>query len=228
MILNFGSSYFVMQECGRILETRHASSFVGGGLSSESGTRADCIYEPVQPSTLEELPTVRDSNIDYARVRSMWPLSERVALDILFSERIRGIVSILLGTGDDTRLFNEQYIVKPSHSGARGAFGWHRDADSLNIVDIIPEDVTYVSLWVALDDMTKENGCLVVRPLTGSQEERTLELPRGSAVVMSHLLYHKSGPNKTNFQRRAWMPQFSKGPILDHTKRPVSLAILMP
>lgn len=171
----------------------------------------DCIYEPVSPEVLKRFPRARDSFDEYARLRSVWPCSDRVVPTTLLSERIQSIVHAVIP--EDARLFNEQYIVKPSHSGSAGAFGWHRDCDSLSEMGIRPEDVMYVSLWIALDDVTEENGCLVVRPMTGS-EEVCIEIPRGSGVLMSHLVEHKSGPNRTQFQRRAWMPQFSRGPIL--------------
>ena len=175
------------------------------------------------PNVLETFPKARDSYDEYASIRSRWPLSKRVMDDVLLSERLQSLVRAVIP--DDPRLFNEQYIMKPSHSGTAGSFGWHRDSDSLSRIGLEPENVTYMSLWIALDDMTEENGCLVVRPLTGSQEIH-LEVPRGSCILMSHLLYHKSGPNTTKFQRRAWMPQFSKGPIWNSDRgHPLSLAL---
>ena len=129
------------------------------------------------------------------------------------------IVEALVGA--DARLFNEQFIVKPHNCGIEGCFGWHRDSDSL-------EDTTvpYISIWIALDDVTLDNGCLIVEDTALGGAPRALEMSKGSAVVMSHLLRHKSGENKTRFQRRAWMPQFSKGPIMSAVNNePVSLAI---
>jgi hypothetical protein len=75
------------------------------------------------------------------------------ACALLFGARLRELASALLqpeqgegdsGGGDERRacgaagaacealppltLFNEQFIVKPPHSGAHAAFAWHRDA----------------------------------------------------------------------------------------------------
>lgn len=197
---------------------------VSGEMSAVDETRTGCIYEPLSPIVLESTPDARVSWKEYSRVRSSWPLSQSVLFDILLCDRIQTIVNALID--DDPRLFNEQYIIKPSNSGVSGAFDWHRDSDSLHSVGVVPQDVSYISIWIAMDDTTEDNGCLVVRPQNGLGAEIALELDRGSAVVMSHLVYHKSGPNHTNFQRRAWMPQFSRGRITDATgSRPLSLAI---
>ena len=202
------------QECGRICET----------VQSRSDYTYTGIFEPVTPKDLERFPSARVSLDDYTRIRSAWPCSERVVPSILFSEKIQSLIHSVIP--DDARLFNEQYIVKPSHSGTAGEFAWHRDADSICDVGIRPEDVMYVSIWVALDDMTEENGCLFVRPMTGTGDDVALEIPRGSAVLMSHVVHHKSGPNRTKFQRRAWMPQFSRGPIQDADGcQPLGLAL---
>lgn len=135
------------------------------------------------------------------------------------------------------------------------------------------------AVWCALDDMTLENGCFVVRPgshLRGScaangdtaappsclqreqglepvassqvdglqqqkqqqqqellavqqeqeQEQRQqqdavwppgalpLEVPAGTAIITSDTVLHCSGPNRSQHMRRAWMPQFSSGPLM--------------
>jgi hypothetical protein len=195
------------QECGFLLEL---------------GQRRSCIYEPVGAALLEQSPQeARWAMDEYKQLRTRYPLG-RQTLEILFSEKMRRVVEAFLGS--DARLFNEQFIVKPHNSGMEGCFGWHRDSDSLNDTNI-----PYISIWIALDDVTLDNGCLVVEDTAQGGAHRALEIPKGSAVVMSHLLMHTSGENKTRFQRRAWMPQFSKGPILSsvHNNLPVSLAIPM-
>lgn len=52
--------------------------------------------------------------------------------------------------------------------------------------------------------------------LGGSDEvggELPILLDRGSIVILSSLVYHRSGANISDEQRRAYMPQFSWGPI---------------
>ncbi|KAL6058898.1 putative PhytanoylCoA dioxygenase domain containing 1 (Predicted) [Balamuthia mandrillaris] len=42
--------------------------------------------------------------------------------------------------------------------------------------------------------------------------EHALILPQGSLVLLSSMVWHRSGPNHSSQQRRAYMPQFSWGP----------------
>ena len=179
------------------------------------------IYEPLPPECLERHPSARTDLEAFDAVRTAWPLSKEVR-DVLLGGRMRALVRSLLcvdSAADHPCLFNEQYIVKPSRSAAGGSFGWHRDSDSL--IKVTGENATpYLSVWVAIDDMTSDNGCLVVRckdalgdSADGSVQDIPLEVAAGTAVVMSSMLEHCSGPNVTRFSRRAWMPQFSARPI---------------
>ena len=183
------------------------------------------IYEPLPPECLERHPSARTEIEAFDAVRTTWPLSKEVR-DVLQGGRMRALVRALLcgdSAADHPCLFNEQYIVKPSRSAAGGAFGWHRDSDSLLKATGDRENATpYLSVWVAIDDMTLDNGCLVVRrtdargdgaDADGSVQDIPLEVAAGTAVVMSSMLEHCSGPNVTRFSRRAWMPQFSARPI---------------
>jgi ectoine hydroxylase-related dioxygenase (phytanoyl-CoA dioxygenase family) len=49
----------------------------------------------------------------------------------------------------------------------------------------------------------------------------------GSAVIMTDVVEHASGANRTQYARRAWMPQFSCHPIVwrETPEAPVSLAV---
>lgn len=102
-----------------------------------------------------------------------------------------------------------------------------------------PERTPYVSVWVALDDVSEENGCLYILPYPSSaspagergsaaHERRArayppveslgpgpdvglpIALDAGDAVVLSSHVLHCSGPNLSDAPRRAWMPQFSR------------------
>ena len=83
------------------------------------------------------------------------------------------------------------------------------------------------AVWCALDDATALNGCLVVvpcshrRPVQEQQQQQQqqqqqgvpLEVAAGTAIITIDSLLHCSGPNYSNFSRRAWMPQFSSQPL---------------
>ncbi len=153
-------------------------------------------------------------------------------------------------------LFNDQYIVKPSHGGEAASFKWHRDSDWCR-EGSLPQP--YLSIWIALDDCDINNGCLHIRPRSHAASPQYVHIPglepkldvekntsdsslllnvvdsttavplllsAGSAVIMTDVVEHASGPNKTQYARRGWMPQFSCQPILwKGSKTPVSLAI---
>lgn len=80
-----------------------------------------------------------------------------------------------------------------------------------------------------------ENGCLQihlhaqeVQPSSQASNTAAKVLPvkAGSAIVMCDRLLHCSLPNSSSMTRRAWMPQFSKQPILlSNTGCPLSLAV---
>ena len=210
-------------ECSRLVELNPSHS----GSSN--------VYEAVGPRALEATPAARSDSVTYDAIRTAWPLTKDVR-DVLFGEGMRNLVQELLRTSTPV-LFNEQYLVKQSMSGSKGAFGWHRDSDSL-LEAIGRNDIPYLSVWIAIDDMTEANGCLRVRSFRagngamgvdgadGSGEEIAIEVAAGTAVVMSSMLEHMSGPNMTRFSRRAWMPQFSECPILHPgTNLPVGLSI---
>lgn len=57
-----------------------------------------------------------------------------------------------------TFFFKLQYVLKPPRT-ILGAFAWHQDSENLP-----PDQQSYLSAWVALEDMTVDNGCLWVLP----------------------------------------------------------------
>jgi len=118
-------------------------------------------------------------------------------------------------------LFNEHYIVKPPHSESR--FCWHTDAaEQLMMCYLDQRRTPYISVWCPLDNMTEANGSLEVWP--GSHLRDTLEPPDttvgvlltpapGSVVLFSSTLWHRSGRNVSEANRRAYYIQFSLNPI---------------
>jgi ectoine hydroxylase-related dioxygenase (phytanoyl-CoA dioxygenase family) len=124
--------------------------------------------------------------------------------------------------GPDARLYWEQGVAKPP--GARTELPWHQDN---GYTPIEPEQ--YLTCWLALDDADVDNGCLWVLPRThrsgtkkhhdggsgpfrvgygGSEDGLAVPVTRGSVLVFSSLLMHRSGPNTSGRPRRAWILQF--------------------
>lgn len=152
--------------------------------------------------------------------RPMMHLADDELLRIATDPRWGPIVLPLLGPS--ARLYWEQGVAKPAQ--ARTELPWHQDN---GYAPTIPEQ--YVTCWLALDDADIDNGCLWVQP--GSHHTGTLkhhsvdgspfrggydgadtgipvEVRRGSVLVFSSLIMHRSGPNVTDRPRRAWILQY--------------------
>ncbi len=137
--------------------------------------------------------------------------------------RWESIVCPLIDDPSGVRLLWEQSVTKPA--GSRAELPWHQDNCYL------PLDAgESVSCWVALDESDVDNGCLWVIPgshrvgalpheevdpscwFRGGLDASVIGVPvpvrRGSVVVMSSLLLHRSGPNLSAEDRRAWILQF--------------------
>ncbi len=128
--------------------------------------------------------------------------------------------------GPEVRLYWDQAVYKKSERPT--TFAWHQDN---GYGFLSPE--AYLTLWVALSDVTPENGCVEVLP--GLHKRGTLAhragpdgiflplpeplpagLPRplavplraGSLVAFSSLLPHRTGPNRTPSVRKAYIVQY--------------------
>ncbi len=135
--------------------------------------------------------------------------------------------------GPDGLLFNEQFVVKGAGKGA--SFAWHQDSAYVGF-----EHAPYISLWVALDDATEENGCVYLIPrdldadpgidsherLDGTDELNgyfgadsglAMNCSAGTVVAFSSRTLHRSGENRTGRPRRAYLAQYSIDPIRDPT-----------
>ena len=121
-------------------------------------------------------------------------------------------------------LYQSMYIFKQPRIG--GEVRWHQDASFF-----FTEPLTVTTFWFALEDATRENGCLWVQPgghrgplrqrfcvREGSAELLTvdpapwpqngeavpLEAERGTLVVFDGLLPHYSAPNRSAKSRHAY------------------------
>ncbi|MEM7171599.1 MAG: phytanoyl-CoA dioxygenase family protein [Pseudomonadota bacterium] len=128
--------------------------------------------------------------------------------------------------GPDIILWGTTVFGKPAHSGK--ATPWHQDGD---YYPIRPLEV--LTIWMALDDATPENGCM--RFIPGSHRQRTLfshhwkegtdltinltcdqahfdettavDLALQAGQISFHDVYmiHESGPNRTDHRRAAFV-----------------------
>jgi len=144
---------------------------------------------------------------------------DRPLMNLAVSQPILDIVSDLLGP--DIKLFGSQCFMKPP-GGVEKPF--HQDSAYFPI-----DPPNLVTCWIALDDVTIENGCVWVIPgshrgeihehslpwqvgdridqqvppeLIDQSRESPLVMRSGSCSFHHSKLLHRSGPNRTSTHRR--------------------------
>jgi hypothetical protein len=150
--------------------------------------------------------------------------SQQFAMDTLTAKPMLEAAMQLLGP--DLDIFSgSQIAYKPARSGS--SFIWHQDGGYSDC-----QPAHYLTVWLALDDATVENGTIWVIPgshkwgrlthrrsqanpndMVGYDESHPyqgvpVEAKRGQAAMFSSLTLHKSGPNTTDRPRRAWVMQY--------------------
>ena len=150
--------------------------------------------------------------------------------EFLFSDVMAEVCKATLG--ENAWLFWEQYVVKGKQEGMK--FSWHQDSGYVGY----PEHRPYLTCWCALDDMSEENGTVHVLPFSragirswvqhiveegsndkvgyfGDDPGISANIPAGSIVAFTSINFHCSGANTTSALRRAYLGQYSAGPILN-------------
>jgi phytanoyl-CoA hydroxylase len=142
--------------------------------------------------------------------------------DIVKSECFMELIRPLLG--EDLLHFYSRYFQKPPHTDSSIPF--HQDGG--NDYSLDPNE--FVTLWIALDDASLANGCMLVIPGTHrgqllpveplpanywrisqaavqaevpATSHVPLEVQAGDVVLMHPKLVHGSGPNRSGTWRRA-------------------------
>ena len=127
----------------------------------------------------------------------------------------------------DVAIYRAMVFNKPAGKGTD--LPWHQDGGGWWGLDRDPQ----IFVWTALDDATRENGCIQVVPgshrlgllsrrgHTVSQanleahhvEERRvdMEVQRGHSVLIHNFLLHRSGTNPTAKPRRAFSVNYADG-----------------
>jgi ectoine hydroxylase-related dioxygenase (phytanoyl-CoA dioxygenase family) len=157
--------------------------------------------------------------------------------DVLWNPAFVVVASQLLGN-KAVRFWHDQLFCKPAHHG--GVVAWHQDYSYWT--RSVP--MQHLTCWVALDDATKDNGCLCYIPgshkwgllekpdlagdmngldqyLTPEQKEQFknkvfIELKKGFSTFHHPLLVHGSYENKSDRSRRAFVLNvFADGTLSD-------------
>ncbi|MGI8867978.1 MAG: phytanoyl-CoA dioxygenase family protein [Mycobacteriales bacterium] len=171
-----------------------------------------------------------DINARGKRYFSAMVYQERPELrQFLFSDLMAEICRATLGP--TAYLFWEQYVIKAGDPDT--AFAWHQDSGYVH-----EHHAPYLTCWIALDDVTEENGSVYLLPYSrsgirsyvkhipdplvkdrvcyfGSDEGVPVIVPAGSIAVFSSVVIHRSGPNRTDRMRRVYLAQYSGEVIMD-------------
>lgn len=129
--------------------------------------------------------------------------------------------------GPDVDLYWNQSVFK--YPEGERVFPWHQD-DAYTPVKPAP----YLTCWLALNDATVENGCISVLPgshkdglrpheqtnlgLVGYSNDAEYQgelvpVKAGSVAVFWSLTLHKSGPNRSQGMRKAYVIQYAASPL---------------
>lgn len=148
--------------------------------------------------------------------------------NIIFSEKTEEVCKATIG--DTAYLHNEQFVVKMTDKSS--SFAWHQDSGYSVYQGGAAEHKPYLTCWVALDDMSEENGTISVLPFSrspsrdliehkwdpeanamvsykGTDEGDFVNVKAGSLVAFSSFLLHKSGANVTDRPRRSYFMAFT-------------------
>lgn len=163
-------------------------------------------------------------NVRGRRYFGTWRYREMPQLrSFVFGDTMAQICRAVLG--EEAYLFWEQYVIKGADP--ESSFAWHQDSGYVH------EDApAYLTVWIALDDVTEQNGSVYLLPFSrsgirsyvkhivaegtndkvcyfGSDPGDPVVVPAGSLVCFSSMLFHRSGPNLTDQLRRVYLLQYS-------------------
>jgi ectoine hydroxylase-related dioxygenase (phytanoyl-CoA dioxygenase family) len=132
--------------------------------------------------------------------------------------------------GPQAYLFWEQYVIKAADPDT--TFAWHQDSGYVH-----EDHEPYLTCWIALDDVTEQNGSVYLLPYSrsgirsyikhvraetgdqvcyfGSDPGLPVVVPAGSIVCFSSTVIHRSGANLTDRYRRVYLMQYSADVIMD-------------
>jgi ectoine hydroxylase-related dioxygenase (phytanoyl-CoA dioxygenase family) len=148
---------------------------------------------------------------------------EPLLRSFLFGDLMADICRATLGL--DAFQFVEQFVIKSADKNS--AFSWHQDSGFVH-----EDHEPYLTCWIALDDVTEENGSVYLLPYSragvrsyvkhfhdeatndkvgyfGDDPGLPLVVPAGSIACFSSVVFHRSGPNLTQDLRRVYLAQYS-------------------
>lgn len=153
---------------------------------------------------------------DYVR-KFMWFVDYDIRLKALSGHpKLLSVIERLIG--EPPVLFQDMALIKPPSGGREKP--WHQDHAYFEL----PLTTTVVGAWIALDEATVENGCMVIYPGshregpvihfqrrdwqicdTHEREKEILAVPLkpGGCLLFHSLIHHGTPTNNTHQRRRA-------------------------
>jgi len=143
--------------------------------------------------------------------------------EVIFGDKIRKVCAAVIG--NTAYLHNEQFVVKMTDTAT--SFAWHQDSGYSVYQGGAQAHKSYLTCWIALDDMSSQNGTISVLPFSRSPSRELIEhywdksvnamvgyqgedpgdlveVKAGTLVAFSSFLLHKSGANQTSRPRRSY------------------------
>ena len=178
-----------------------------------------------EQQTADYLASLEDGRIAIAESGAITFTTHLVARSPLLADLSRhpAIVALCADLiGPDVNLYWDQAVYKKPEKPRR--FPWHQDNGYAFV-----EPQQYLTVWLALTDATRDNGCPVVAPgfhrlgtlaheyvdplgwecLQDPAGQVAAEVPAGGAAVFSSLTPHLTGPNTTGAVRKAYILQYA-------------------
>ena len=179
--------------------------------------------DPMEEKTNEFLRTVKDRRQYIARADeltfALHPVLKSETVKSFAKHEVFAQLCIDL-VGNDCRLYWDQAVYKKPRCPEE--FPWHQD-NGYNFIS--PQ--SYLTCWIPLVDATIDNGCPWVLPgvhklgtlehrhtdlgwqcLSGMEQAVPVEAKAGDVVVFSSLTPHRTGPNFTDAERKAYILQY--------------------
>ena len=207
--------YLVVHEAFAIDRVQDALDGLLDLLAGSSPTFDSVDYESsVDPATLDGMAA--EERQDYVR-KFMWFVGHDERLRALSEDpALMGVVRRIIG--EEPELFQDMALLKPPRVGREKP--WHQDHAYFNL----ELRTRVVGVWIALDQATTGNGCMLVKP--GSHRQGpvvhfkrrdwqicdadvdplgTLAVPLepGGCLFFSSLMQHGTAPNTSDDRRRA-------------------------
>lgn len=194
-------------------------------LDADLVARVRSEIDGFEQKTADFLATLDDGRISIAESGAITFTTHLVAKSPVLRQLSQhpGIVGLCADLiGPDVNLYWDQAVYKKPEKPRR--FPWHQDNGYAFV-----EPQQYLTVWLALTDATRDNGCPLVAPgfhrlgtlaheyvdplgwecLQDPMGAVAAEVPAGGAVVFSSLTPHLTGPNTTDAVRKAYILQYA-------------------